>query len=228
MVLFCDYISRQVQADSLAALVAGQLAGAIDRKGRASLAVPGGSTPAAFLRKLSQADISWQHVSIMLTDERWVPESSARSNTKLLRENLLQSAASKATLVPLFKPSERPEDVIDDLEAGIRAALPLDVCVVGMGTDMHTASLFPGALGLTDAMTMDCPRLLIPVHPQDREALVTLTAPALCNAENLHILFNGPEKLVAYQVAEQSGPVSDAPIRVILRAVTPVTVHYAQ
>jgi len=227
MVLFCDYISRQVQADSLAVLVAGQLSEALGRNGRASLAVPGGSTPAAFLRILSQAEIDWTKVSVMLTDERWVPESSARSNTRLLRENLLQGPASKAALVPLFKQSASLDDGVDDLEAGIRAALPLDVCVVGMGVDMHTASLFPNTEGVAAALTMASPHVLIPVHPKDQEPRVTLTAPALCSARNLHILFNGPQKLAAYHVAEQSGPTSQAPIRAILRSDTQVAVHYA-
>lgn len=227
MVLFCDYISRQVQADSLAILVAGQLAEALDRNGHASLAVPGGSTPADFLRNLSQAEIDWTKVSVMLTDERWVPESSARSNTRLLRENLLQDKASKANLVPLFKQGASPEDGVGVLEAGIRAVLPLDVCVVGMGEDMHTASLFPNTEGVSAALTMDSPHVLITVLPKDQEPRVTLTAPALCSARNLHILFYGPQKLAAYHMAEKSGPATHAPIRAILRADTQVAVHYA-
>ena len=96
-----QYPDRAVLAIDLAELVADQLAEAIGARGAASLAVPGGTTPARFLRALSAQDVAWEKVSVMLTDERFVDESSERSNTRLLKETLLQGKAAAARLVTM-------------------------------------------------------------------------------------------------------------------------------
>jgi 6-phosphogluconolactonase len=229
MPIWTRYKDAETQANSLAAIVAGQLATALSTKGRATLAVPGGTTPAAFLRALSKADLDWQNIAVLLTDERFVPETSPRSNTALLRSTLLQGKAAKAKFVPMYQLADRPEDVIDLLSNAIRAVLPLDVCVVGMGTDMHTASLFPGADLLPQALDLTQDTVLLPMRaPSAPEPRMTLTARVLQAATNLHLLIIGPEKLAALKSAEQPGPASKAPVRVILNAPTNVTIHYAE
>lgn len=208
--------------------VAAQLMVAIALRGRATLAVPGGTTPGPFLTLLSKVDLDWSRVSVMLTDERFVPESSDRSNTRLLRETLLQNNAAAAILIPFYKDADTPEDVLDDLSDAISAALPLDVCVLGMGADMHTASLFPEADRLTEGLDMDSKAVLLPMRaPGAPEPRLTLTAPVLCGAEHIHILITGPAKKTALEAALVEGPASKAPIRVVLDAPTQVDVHYA-
>ncbi len=229
MVTFAEYRSGAVQAAALAGLVAGQLAAALAVKGRATLAVPGGTTPGAFLRVLAQARIDWARVSVLLTDERFVPETSTRSNTKLLRATLLQGPAAAANLVPLYKEAAQPEDVLGDLSDGIRKVLPLDVCVLGMGTDMHIASLFPGADRLAEALSPDCPDVLLPMRaPGAPEPRLTLTAPVLRATDHLHLLITGPEKRAAFEAAEQPGPTHEAPVRLILTARGNIIVHYTE
>lgn len=229
MAVWAAYKTAEGLADALAALVAGQLAAALAQKGHATLAVPGGTTPGPFLRALSGAAIDWANVFVLLTDERFVPESSARSNTGLLRGTLLRGPASAATLVPLFADASQPEDVLAELSTGISAALPLDVCVLGMGADMHTASLFPGADRLSEALDPGCRDVLLPMRaPGAPEPRLTLTAPVLRAAQHLHLLITGPDKLAALKLAEQPGPASDAPVRVILNAPAEITVHYAE
>ena len=149
------YDSREALMTAIAGTVAGQLAKALDAQPTATLAVPGGTTPAPFLSALSTAPLDWSRVRVMLTDERFVPESSDRSNTRLLRGTLLQNEAAAATLIPFYKPGDTPEDVLSDLTAAIALALPLDVCVLGMGADMHTASIFPEADLLAEALVAD-------------------------------------------------------------------------
>jgi len=229
MALWAEYKDANVQAESLAAIIAGQLMTALADNGRATLAVPGGTTPGAFLRALSRANIDWSRVSVLLTDERFVPEISARSNTRLLREVLLQGPAAAARLVPLYKDAARPEDVLRALSDGIHAVLPLDVCVLGMGTDMHIASLFPGADRLDEGLDPDGSEVLLPMRaPGAPEPRLTLTAPVLRGARHLHLLIIGPQKLTALKSAEQPGPTTDAPVRLILTAPSELTVHYTE
>ncbi len=228
MPIFNEYPSREILMSSLADLVAAQLATAIADKGKATLAVPGGTTPGPFLEALSNADLNWSKVKVMLTDERFVPESSDRSNTRLLRGTLFQNAAAAATMVPFYKEAETPEDVLDALVTDIKAALPLDVCVLGMGADMHTASLFPGADRLADGLNNNSNLTLLPMRaPGAPEPRLTLTAPALRKSTNIHILITGQEKRDALEQAQQDGPVEDAPIRAILSAPTIVSIQYA-
>ena len=89
---------------------------------------------------------------MLLNDERWVGEDSPRSNTRLLRERLLVGRAAMAELVPLYAPVATPEDGLTTLSAGIAPHLPISVLLLGMGGDMHTASLFPGADKLAAAL----------------------------------------------------------------------------
>ena len=222
-----QYPDRDVLAQDLAELVADQLADAIEVSGKASLAVPGGTTPAAFLRALSKQDIPWDKVRVMLTDERFVPEDSARSNTRLLKENLLQGKAAKATLVPMGAAGNAPEDVLDALMVGLNPTLPLDVVVLGMGEDMHTASLFPEADKLAEALSDDAPTLLPMRADGAGEPRITLTAPVLREARYVHLLITGPAKLEALQTALIDGPEAEAPVRVVL-ARDDTEIHYAE
>lgn len=208
--------------------VSEQLAEAITLRGRATLAVPGGTTPGPFLALLSKVDLDWSKVSVMLTDERFVPENSDRSNTRLLRETLLQNNAAAAILVPFYKAADAPEDMLDDLTEAITAALPLDVCVLGMGADMHTASLFPEADRLTEGLDLNGTAVLLPMRaPGAPEPRLTLTASVLRAARNIHILITGEGKKTAFEAAMVEGPACEAPIRVVLDAPVQVDVHYA-
>ncbi len=222
-----QYPDRAVLAEDLAELVAEQLNDAVSARGKASLAVPGGNTPGPFLKALSAQDVDWAKVSVMLTDERFVNETSPRSNTRLLRETLLQGKAGAATLVPLVAPAKQPEEVLDSLIAGLNPELPLDVVVLGMGADMHTASLFPGADRLPEALADTAPSLLPMRAEGAEEPRITMTAPVLRAAGAVHLLIAGEDKIAALEQALLEGPEAEAPVRVIL-ALPRTEIHYAE
>ena len=224
-----EYADRERQAQALAALVAGQLEASLTRRGRATLALPGGTTPERFLKALSGAGIDWPQVTVMPGDERFVPAESPRSNTGMLRRALLRGPAASARLLALPAPAGSPEAAAGECAGAIDAALPLDVLVLGMGADGHIASLFPGADLLQRALDPACPEPLLPIRaPAAGEPRLTLTAPVLLGARHRHILIAGADKLAALQAARAPGPVAEMPVRLLLQAPDAVTIHYAE
>ena len=218
------YPDREFLMLGLANVIAGQLADFLRREGKATLSVPGGTTPGPIFDTLSGVDIDWASVAVVLNDERWVPESSDRSNTRLVRERLLRGRAAQARLVPLYAPADEPEEMLAALEDGLKPHLPISVLLLGMGADMHTASLFPGADRLEEALSASAP-LLLPMRAEAAgEPRITLTAPVLRGAFNIHILITGQEKREALERAMTLTPM-EAPVRAVLDN---ATVHWAE
>ncbi len=218
------YPDRELMMLSVADKIAGQLGDFLRRDGRATLSVPGGTTPGPIFDTLSGVDLDWANVAVILNDERWVPETSDRSNTRLVRQRLLRNRAAKANLVPLYAEAEAPEAVLDALSDGILPHLPISVLLLGMGADMHTASLFPGADRLEEALSNSAPPLMALRAEAAGEPRITLTAPVLKAAFNIHILITGQDKRDALERA-QSLPVNEAPVRAVLDN---ATVHWAE
>ncbi|MEM9012966.1 MAG: 6-phosphogluconolactonase [Pseudomonadota bacterium] len=207
---------RAAQAEALAEAVAEDLSRALEARGTAHLAVPGGSTPATFLTALGGQALDWSRVVVTLTDERQVAADDARSNARLVRETLLVGATD-ARFLPLWT-GEYAGDVAE--------ALPLDVAVLGMGADMHTASLFPDAKGLEAALA-DGATVAV-VTPAGLEPRVTLSGPVLRAAGRRYLLIQGEEKRAALDRARAASDVLEAPVRVVLVDGDPPTeVYYA-
>lgn len=219
-----EWESRQAAADGLARAIHDALSAAIRREGVASAALAGGTTPGPMFDCLGRMALDWPKVSVMPSDERCVPEDHPRSNARLLRETLLKGPAEAARLIPLAPGGEPPAPMGPP---GLASALPLTVCMVGMGEDMHTASLFPGADRLAEALAPDAPPVVPIEAPGAAEPRVTLSAAALCSAAQIHVLIFGAAKRAALETALGDGPVEEAPIRALLRSGRSVTVHYA-
>ncbi|PYF09972.1 6-phosphogluconolactonase [Rhodobacter viridis] len=218
-----EYPDRELMMLALADKVASQLRRALEVEERVTLCVPGGTTPGPVFDILSGLDLDWARVWVLLNDERWVDETNPRSNTALLRNRLLRGAAALAHLVPLYAPSETPEERLDELSEGVRAALPLTVLMLGMGADMHTASLFPGADHLAEALAHDAPPVMALRSDAAGEPRITLTAPVLRSAMHCHLLITGAEKRAALERAA-SLPETEAPVRIVL---SNATIHWA-
>ena len=219
-----EYPDAEMMMIEVANRLAGDLNSHLMANDFASFAVPGGTTPGPVFDTLCAADLDWSRVRVMLTDERWVPEDSPRSNTRLLRERLLVERAAAARYVPLHLPGVRPEDRIEEIAGKVSANLPLSVLLLGMGADMHTASLFPGADRLEDALAPDAPAVLPMRAPGAPEPRVTLTAPVLDGAMFKHAVILGAEKRAALEKAAHLAP-REAPIRAVW---TDLTVHWAE
>ncbi|MEP1442745.1 MAG: 6-phosphogluconolactonase [Hyphomicrobiales bacterium] len=222
------YDNRSLQAEKLGDSVAAQLDTAIKTQGYASLAIPGGTTPAPFMQHLSTCDIDWSKVTVTTTDERVVDESSERSNAKLVAENLLINRAKTAQFASLHLGLDGQGASLANLNSRVEKLLPLDVCVLGMGADMHIASLFPKARGLDKAISIDCEAWVLPVTPASGdEDRITLTASVLASSAHLHLLIVGEEKLNALTLAKTISDEKEAPVRVILGHAD-LEIHYAE
>jgi 6-phosphogluconolactonase len=218
-----EYADREMAAIDLANVLADDLKTALDHSGRASLVVPGGTTPGPVFDSLCAADLDWSRVSVIASDERCVPMTSSRSNAKLISERLLTGRAAVARYVPLYLPAPTPEDILPSVQSDLAPDLPISVLLLGMGADMHTASLFPGVDGLQAALEPDAPPLAVMRPDSQPEARISFSAPYLNGAINKHLVIFGRDKQDALLRA-QSLPPEEAPINAVLSG---MTVHWA-
>lgn len=189
----------------------------------ASFAVPGGTTPGPVFDAMSSVDIDWSRVQVMLTDERWVPEDHARSNAGLVKARLLTGRAGAAQFVSYYREGSSAGAAVASVSEALASKVPVSVLLLGMGADMHTASLFPGAPGLAAAMASDAP-LLCALEPGDQpEERVSLSAHVLAGAMDKHLLIFGEDKRLAFERA-MTLPALEAPIGAVINE---GTVHWA-
>lgn len=218
------YSDFDMMAIEVAQRIGGDLTVALHNADRAMLAVPGGTTPGSIFDDLCAADLDWSRVDVVLTDERWVPGDHPRSNTRLVRERLLVNRAAAARMVPLYAETPEPEESLAGLMEAIEADLPIAVAVLGMGADMHTASLFPDSPDIAAALEAHAP-ILLPVRPESQpEARITLSARVLNGALAKHVVFKGQDKMDALQKARNL-PHVEAPIAAVLDG---ATVHWTE
>lgn len=221
---FKEYPDREMLALSLADQLSSQLAQHLRNNDGATLCVPGGTSPAPVFETLSGTDLDWGRVTVVLGDERWVDGDHKRSNSRLLRRHLLKDKAAAADYIDLYTGDATPDLATDGLAERLKPHLPLTVALLGMGNDMHTASLFPGADHLEAAMAADARPVMAIRADGAEEPRITLTRPILADAINIHVLIMGPEKREALERAQKLSPL-EAPIRAFLDA---ATVHWAE
>jgi len=203
---------------------------AVTARGTASLALSGGTTPAPIYEALGRLDLPWSKVQLTLTDERWVPVEDLASNEAMVRRTLLQGPASAARFVALKCNAATPEAAEIQIDGALRTLTqPFDLVLLGMGDDAHTASLFPGAVGLEAAMDLNGPLKARAVHPAiDGPARLTLSLPALLQSRQIILLLKGAAKWAIYRDSLVNGPVLEAPVRGILHQnQVPVAVYWA-
>ena len=200
-------------AGELALTVSNALRGAIAERGAATLVVSGGRSPIAFFERLAQQELDWAKVTVSLADERWVPDS----NEGLVRQHLLQGPAAAARLIGLYQSAASLDEAAERADAVLAELPPIDVLVLGMGDDGHTASLFPASpnleAGLDLASTRRCLPLLAPSVPHQR---LSMTRSLLASAAFIALSVQGPGKLATLRAALAGNDLTEMPIRAFL------------
>ena len=218
-------------ADAIAGYVQFVIESALDARGSAVVALAGGRTSLPAYEKLATQKLDWKKVTIVPTDERIVPLGDALSNVTALAKIFLPKGARVMPIVPQatadHKAAGRSADALmQDLH------WPLDLCLLGMGADGHTASIFPGP-DLDEALNGPRERRALGVLPDPLPAdapvaRVSLSRAAIASSKALMIAITGAEKRKVLEAAISQGPSSAYPIgRVLADVELPVDIHWA-
>lgn len=208
---------------------------AVALRGQASLLVSGGSTPQPLYQALAASDLPWQAITVALVDERWVSPDQAGSNEAFVRQQLLQSNAAAAQYIPSKNQHDTARAGIGECETAYQSLpRPFDLTILGMGPDAHTASLFPHAEGLDEAMDLNRHQLCAAIKARQSAVTgdlcerMTLSLYGLLQSRQLHLLITGEEKRAVYRSARASDNWRDKPISAVLQQPeVPVLVYWA-
>lgn len=201
---------------------------AID-KGKAVLAVSGGKTPLGLFQVLSRKKLLWDRVWITLVDERWVDITSQDSNEKLVRENLLINEAQAARFSGLKTTAETATEGAEICNLRLAGLGKIDVVILGMGNDGHTASLFPGAENLDGALEPGAQAYAALTPPTAINERITMTLPRIVDSCQIYIHITGDEKKQVLEKALHNCDLSRLPVSAVLQQKqTPVRVYWSE
>jgi 6-phosphogluconolactonase len=209
-----EFADRLTLGDMLARDIASKLDAAVKARGKASLAVSGGSTPKLMFAVLAEQEIDWSKVTITLVDERWVGEDNERSNARLVKKTLIAHEAHVAGFQPLFDKAH-----VDDVDAALAdvgqrvdaLGKPFDVVVLGMGPDGHTASFFPGGDHLAQALDLDGKQSVVSMRAEGAgEPRITLSLPRVLDTRALYLHIEGNDKkdILGKAIAGEDFPIA--------------------
>ena len=196
MISITTFETRQSLMQAAAQRIADALDKGIFVRGEGVAALSGGSTPEPAYQALAAFPVDWRRVTFLLVDERFVPPSDQASNEAMLRRALAPAIGRGARLLPMYAHGVGIEEAALRADASY-AGKHLDVALMGMGADGHTASWFPQSEQLDDALDIQNPRTVIAAEAPNAAgaaARLTLTRSALSRAGALTLLITGDEK----------------------------------
>lgn len=227
------FSSRALLASRLADFLEAVLARGVAERGAASLALSGGTTPAALYGELSRRNIAWEKVTATLVDERFVRPGEPGSNESFVRQTFLTGHAAGVCFIGLKGEAGTPAEAACEAGERLQSVLrPFDAVVLGMGADGHTASWFPYAEGLEAALHAQTPpvvaiRAVKSAATGEHRDRISLSLSAISNARTIILLLTGEEKRAAFERALAGVQVEEMPVRAILRARPDLWVSWA-
>lgn len=181
--------------DKSSGLITDLIADLILEKGEISVALSGGNSPLPIYKKLSTLDINWDKIKFFTVDERCVSVNHSESNYGNIRKLLFDKVLSKSFSMVVenlnyHECASKYEEIIKTNISFANGIPQLDLVILGMGLDGHTASLFPDTKALLN--TSD---LVVLNHvPQLKTERITMTYPLLLNAKKIVLIAPGQEK----------------------------------
>lgn len=230
-----EYRSQSALLEDLTLRLSQTISTRVADTGKVSVALSGGSTPTVLYQQLSQLDLPWHAVTVSLVDERWVDDIHMASNARFIRHTLIRNCARRASFVGMKTSHTDAFAAADSISRIItRHVLPLDLVLLGMGLDGHTASLFPGAIGLAPALSPDCRQVCCAIQPLPTVqntapvARMTLSLNTILSAQQRILYISGAAKRQVLEQAFAEGPITDMPIRAVLHDSQTLTeIYYA-
>ena len=206
--LFTD---RPALETALANEVATRLAQGIAKRGKGYLVVSGGSTPLQLFSLLSQTEIDWEKVVVLLADERWVDAQHDDSNERMVRTALLTNRAAAAEFISLVGELDNADDNVSSISQHLLDMPRFDVVILGMGEDAHTASLFPCSEEIAEGLKTDQGALITrpTTAPHQR---ISLSRQRLLNTEYGVVHIVGDTKRSVAEQATRCGEALTYPI----------------
>lgn len=200
---------------------------AINERGAAYLVVSGGKTPQALFNTLSQTELAWDKVTVLLADDRWLDDSQTDSNERLVKATLLQHNASTARFISLYANTRSAFDGAAQVLERVKNLPTFDAVILGMGEDGHTASLFPCSEQIKHGLAAEAPAVLAVAPTTAPYQRISLSAQRLLNSRQLFLHLVGANKLAVLDKAMAGDDVYAMPIRAFLQhPVATVTVMY--
>jgi 6-phosphogluconolactonase len=227
-----SYPDAAALAEAMAGLLEDSIRSGISQRGQAILALAGGRTPFPVYRRLAEAKLDWRHVPLLATDERWVDHDHLASNTREIRAAF--AVATGVRVLPLTPVAPGPNASARHARTMLAAfSGPFDTVLLGIGTDGHFASLFPGAAELQNGLDPANPEDALVVHPEPLppEApypRITLSVSRLLRTRRLMLAATGAAKHVILDRAKARSEPAALPISALLHdASAQVEIHWS-
>ena len=203
--------------EALASFITESLAADINATGKATLVVSGGSTPKGLFAQLSHADINWAAVTVLLADDRWVPLDHPDSNETMVRQTLLVNNAAQANFMSLVGNYPNIDSNLVQTQALLEQLPAFSVVILGMGNDMHTASLFPCSAQIDNGLATS--NAVLMTHPTTApHARISLSKARLLRTQRGLVHIVGEDKWQVLEQARASESEQAAPISAFINA----------
>ncbi|MEO8001967.1 MAG: 6-phosphogluconolactonase [Arenimonas sp.] len=225
-----EFANREKFNEALVQRLAGTLQSASLSQGHVLLGLSGGTTPMPVYQALSQKELAWNRIKLVLVDERWVANNHADSNERNIREAFAGNALAEKNIIGLWSEKADLESAAiaaDQKLAAINEVM--DVVLLGMGEDGHFASLFPSGTEFDHAISTTGSRFVFPISPMPDHAThprLSMSLAYIQRAKRIILAITGEKKRLILKQAITEGNSHRLPIAALFTANSPAVEVY--